>query len=156
MAPETDNPNQSRLAASVILFRGGEVLLVRRGKDGPGADLWSAPGGHIEAGETAIEAARRELEEETGLTALCLREHGVHRVTAQSDGTSVGPGRTSYEISVFAGEAASAEAPVAGGDAVAARYVAITAVANLTLTDGLADIIAEACRRRQPAIADRS
>lgn len=151
MVPRTDNPIASRLAASVILFRGSNVLLVRRGKDGPGADRWSAPGGHVEAGETAIEAARRELEEETGLTALQLREHGVHRVPAQNDKTPLGSGRSGYEISVFTGEAASADAPVAGGDAVAVRYVPITSVTMLTLTDGLADIIAAASRRRQTA-----
>lgn len=40
------------------------VLLVERG-DGHG---WAMPGGHVDAGETAADAAVRELAEETGLT----------------------------------------------------------------------------------------
>lgn len=39
-------------------------LLVVEREDGHG---WAVPGGHVEAGEGALTAARRELEEETGL-----------------------------------------------------------------------------------------
>ncbi|CUH76060.1 Putative mutator protein MutT4 [Tritonibacter multivorans] len=44
------------------------VLLVQRGK-APNAGFWGFPGGHVELGETASDAALRELHEETGLTA---------------------------------------------------------------------------------------
>lgn len=154
MALQSGNPTASRQAASVILFRGNEVLLVQRGEGRPGAGCWSAPGGHIEPGETAIEAARRELEEETRLAAQSLDELGVHRVPAPRDGRPLEQGRASYEISVFTGEAASGEAPVAGGDAIAARYYPVVSIGTLTLTEGLADVIAEAVRRRQPGTAD--
>jgi 8-oxo-dGTP pyrophosphatase MutT (NUDIX family) len=41
-------------------------VLVERGKE-PNKGMWSLPGGKIEAGETTIIAAKRELLEETGL-----------------------------------------------------------------------------------------
>jgi ADP-ribose pyrophosphatase YjhB (NUDIX family) len=44
------------------------VLLVQRGK-APNAGYWGFPGGHVELGETASEAALRELREETGIIA---------------------------------------------------------------------------------------
>jgi len=52
-------------AAGVVCFRGDEVLLIRRGTP-PREGEWSLPGGRIEWGERAADAALRELREETG------------------------------------------------------------------------------------------
>ncbi|MDR2355691.1 MAG: NUDIX hydrolase [Clostridiales Family XIII bacterium] len=50
----------------VILFdEAGRVLLVRQRHEG--RDIWMPPGGGIEAGENAVQAAAREVFEETGL-----------------------------------------------------------------------------------------
>eukprot|EP00581_Thalassiosira_minuscula_P001181 CAMPEP_0183738382 /NCGR_PEP_ID=MMETSP0737-20130205/54396_1 /TAXON_ID=385413 /ORGANISM="Thalassiosira miniscula, Strain CCMP1093" /LENGTH=213 /DNA_ID=CAMNT_0025972901 /DNA_START=153 /DNA_END=794 /DNA_ORIENTATION=+ len=43
-------------------------LLVQRGKE-PNRGMWSLPGGKIEMGEGTLEAAQRELYEETGLAS---------------------------------------------------------------------------------------
>jgi len=55
------------------------ILLTRRAKHMrtfPG--IWVPPGGHVEAGETLVEAGLRELEEETGLAvASCVRSSRV-------------------------------------------------------------------------------
>lgn len=47
----------------------GELLLVRQYRPGAGAVTLEVPGGHIEAGETPEQAARKELLEETGYEA---------------------------------------------------------------------------------------
>lgn len=55
-------------AVGVVCLRGDEVLLIRRGAP-PRIGEWSLPGGRIEPGERAADAAIRELGEETGVTA---------------------------------------------------------------------------------------
>jgi ADP-ribose pyrophosphatase len=54
----------------------GRVLLLRQYKHGPGRVGLTFPGGHIEAGEPPLEAAWREVLEETGHAAARLRRLG--------------------------------------------------------------------------------
>lgn len=72
-------------ACCLVLSEDGHVLAVSR-KDDPTA--FGLPGGKVDPGETAAQAAARELKEETGLTATNLRqvfertdEEGYHTVT---------------------------------------------------------------------------
>ena len=46
-----------------------KVMLIERDAE-PFAGVWAVPGGFVRRGETLIEAATRELEEETGIP-LC-------------------------------------------------------------------------------------
>ncbi len=60
--------------AGVFIHQNGKLLLQRRRDN----DTWGDHGGSIEIGETPEDAARRELLEETGLTAGALEFLGVY------------------------------------------------------------------------------
>lgn len=67
-----------RRAARVICLDAAHRLLLLRWRDPfDGAWLWEPPGGGIEAGETPLVAARRELVEETGLDPAAVRDRSV-------------------------------------------------------------------------------
>lgn len=56
------------VTADIVVFRPdyGQVLVVKR-KNPPYQGDWALPGGYVDEGETFLEAAVRELREETGL-----------------------------------------------------------------------------------------
>ncbi len=57
--------------------------------DRRGRLLWSLPKGHIEAGETAEQAAVREVREETGISGHILAELGTINFWFVADGRRV-------------------------------------------------------------------
>jgi 8-oxo-dGTP pyrophosphatase MutT (NUDIX family) len=66
---DTSGPAIARAAARVILIDGeGRVLLFRGGDSArpEAGSWWFTPGGGVEAGESLVQAARREVFEETG------------------------------------------------------------------------------------------
>ncbi len=54
------------LSASIVLWRGDEILVMKRA-GGFSAGGWFIPGGHVELGERPIESAARELFEEAAI-----------------------------------------------------------------------------------------
>src|SRR5512134_2913391 len=67
----------------IVRRRSGELLLCHA----TGRDYWDIPKGVLDAGETAIEAALRELHEEAGLVlaADAVRDLGVHEYLTRKD-----------------------------------------------------------------------
>jgi len=104
-------PPRPIVGIGVAVLRPGAVLLARRGKP-PNAGAWSLPGGAQELGETAEDAARRELAEETGLAVgpllLAATVDSIHR---DPDGRV----RYHYTIVDFCARWNGGD-PVAGGD----------------------------------------
>jgi ADP-ribose pyrophosphatase YjhB (NUDIX family) len=129
-----------RAAASAAIFRGGEVLLIQRGKEGPLQGLWSFPGGRIEPGEPVRTAVLREVHEEAGVVAELAGVLDVRDVYRRDPEGRV---LDQYLLAVFYGRWVSGE-PVAGDDAMAARFVALDAIHALPMTDGAPDLVRRA------------
>lgn len=126
-------------AVGVVCLRGDEVLLIRRGTP-PRRGEWSLPGGRIEPGERAVDAALRELREETGVEAEIT---GLIDVV---DGLFPEAGRH-YVLIDYAARWVSGE-PVAGDDAAEARFVTLDeAEALITWSETRRIIVLAAARR---------
>ncbi|MGE5501778.1 MAG: NUDIX hydrolase [Ignavibacteriales bacterium] len=114
-------------AVGVVVLRGDEVLLVRRGTP-PRLGQWSLPGGRIEFGETVEAAALRELKEETGVEAELLGL--IEVLDAVFTSRTSGDVTRHYVLIDFAACWLSGE-PVAGDDAAEARFFHHSEVADL-------------------------
>ena len=113
------------LCAGAVAVDHGLLLLVKRGTD---------PGGRVESGESVVAAVVREFKEETGLQGVCgslvgwVEQMGVDHHFVVMD----------FLVTVLEdGE------PVAGGDALDARWVAFEELASMDLVDGLSDFLVE-------------
>ena len=104
----TEEYRNPKVAVDVIVDIGGKVLLVKRRNPPYG---WALPGGYIEYGESAEDAAVRELREEAGIGLDRLAQFHTYSDQARDP-------RSHIITIVFT--ATSAETPVAGDDAAEA------------------------------------
>jgi 8-oxo-dGTP diphosphatase len=136
MSAKSDLQPWPRAAVSTAVFRGGDVLMIERGR-GALAGRWSLPGGHIEAGEAVTTAAAREILEETGVTARIDGLVAVHDVILRDADSRL---TAHYVLAVHYGSWVAGE-PAPMSDAAAARFVPIGDVGSLPLTDGAEALI---------------
>lgn len=114
-----------------VVARAGQLLLVEERIDGQ--LVLNQPAGHLEAGETLVEAAVREAREETGWDIRLEAFIGVYQWTA--------PGGQHYLRFAFAGEPVAHD-PEQGLDAGIERAVWLTP----------SELRAEAARHRSPLV----
>lgn len=129
-------------AVGVVCLRGDDVLLIRRGTP-PMEDRWSIPGGRIEWGERAADAALRELKEETSCEAELVGLVDVVDAVLTRRGEHEAWGH--YVLIDYAARWISGE-PQAGDDARDARFFSPAELETLGLWDETLRIIAAARR----------
>jgi 8-oxo-dGTP diphosphatase len=107
------------VGVGAVVFRGGDVLIIKRGK-APFIGQWSIPGGSLHEGERLEDAAIREVMEETSVNIRLLGLIGVFEALPKK---REGEGFLRHMLMVdYAAEWLSGE-PVAGDDAAAAEFV---------------------------------
>ena len=70
------------VAVYVFFTRKGQVYLMRRANTGYRDGQYSLPAGHVEKGESLVEAAQREIREEAGIdlpTESLVLKHAMYR-----------------------------------------------------------------------------
>ncbi|WP_424814010.1 NUDIX hydrolase [Roseococcus sp. YIM B11640] len=148
MSDDREYPERPWVGIGVVLFRGDEVLLVQRGKP-PRIGSWSLPGGAQHLGETAQQAARRELLEETGVEAGPLMLADVVDAIALD---ARGKPRYHYTIIDYCGHWHAGEA-TPGDDVATVAWVNPVQLAGYKLTKAVLDMIALARLRLAQASA---
>lgn len=131
-------------AVSAAIFHQNRFLMVRRGR-APGRGLYAFPGGRVEAGETLVEAVRREVMEETGAFIDGVA-HLVDLEIAASDGGIEFV--LSVHVAAFAGGSIAA-----GDDAEAALWLTLEEMAALPLAASVYDIAFRIAAGRQAPCA---
>lgn len=132
---------------SVILRDGqGRVLLQRR----TDFDFWGVPGGVQELGEDIVTCARRELREETGLTAGPLRLVGVYTDPRYEVRYPNGDEVQQFTV-CFMGEVAGGKMTVDGVETAAQRFFVPEAIPWAQVPLWYRDMLADGLAGKPPA-----
>ena len=118
-------------ACTVLVDRRGWVLLQERDEHARIApERWAASGGHVEPGESFLEAAVRELREETGLAVApedlqLVGIYDIHHVETGSDD----------RMALYAGTTTATDADIVVGEGRRIVFVDPAAALDLPLSD---------------------
>lgn len=132
-----------KIGALAVVLHQDQVLLVQRSKQ-PDAGLWGFPGGHVEWGETVLEAAQRELLEETSVIAQSSHYlKNLDLVRRTPDGLIV-----SHYLLVGVACQYRSGTPKAGDDAMDARWFPVDQIrqGNLPMSARVIELMEYALR----------
>ena len=132
-------PDRPFLAVSAAIIRDGRVLVARRAR-GPAYNIWTMPGGVVEAGETLTEALIREIAEETAMVVEPVALAGYRDVVVRDDDKRVS---RHFVIMCFATRWISGE-PQLNEELAEARWLKPEELGGLKTTEGLAEIVTAA------------
>lgn len=124
-------------ACTLLVDRRGWVLLQERDEDAPIApERWAASGGHVEPGETFLEAAVRELREETGLVVApselqLVGLYDIHHVERASDD----------RMALYAAATTATDADIVLGEGRQIVFVDPERVESLPLSDSARTVL---------------
>lgn len=129
-------PDKPMVGVGVLIRDGDRFLIIKRAVD-PDAGLWSIPGGLVEIGERAAEAAVREVKEETALDVEILDLLDiVDRIIEDDDG------RIKFHFVIVDYFARPRSGSVrASSDALEARWVRAEEFPSYELTATLVELL---------------
>jgi ADP-ribose pyrophosphatase YjhB (NUDIX family) len=113
-------PARPVAGVGVVVRKGDDVLLIRRGKP-PRVGEWGIPGGVVELGETWRDAARREVREECGIEIRVESIADAVDIIVRDDAARV---QYHYALVDFAASYVSGELR-ASSDVLEARWVSL-------------------------------
>lgn len=128
------DPRPPVAGAAAVCIQGDSVLLIQRAHE-PNKGRWSFPGGKILPGETARDAAVREVYEETGLN--------VHLLGVVDVFDAIIP-PYHYTVADYLAVPTDDTAPVPCDDAADARWVPFREAGDYNLTEAMTRVLARA------------
>jgi 8-oxo-dGTP pyrophosphatase MutT (NUDIX family) len=105
--PAGSQSSPREFSAGGVVVRGEQVVVIvptRRAADG--SRVLALPKGHVDPGETPVQAAEREVREETGIIAEPVCELGESRYWYRRDGRTVGKSVAFFLFSYLGGDTA--------------------------------------------------
>lgn len=137
-------PDQPLLGVSVALWRDGKILLAERANEPAG--MWALPGGLVDVGETLLQAAIRELHEETALVAENLHFARYNEVIRMDEQSRI---KAHFVLAIFiAREFSGIE--IAGDDAASLAWADLNELDDFPMPQGVNGTIRSLWNKHHP------